>query len=93
MRNLVFIFLSFIYLFSSSSYNNSENLLFIKYEDLLLNTEAILNDLADFISIPISDEEFLKISLFIDKSRAYAYKDKSIKYSEHHLNKNIYNEK
>ena len=26
MRNLVFIFLSFIFLFSCSSYNNSENL-------------------------------------------------------------------
>ena len=75
------------------SYNKSENLLFIKYEDLLLNTESILNDLAHFTSIHISDEEFLKINLFIDKSRAYAYKDKSIKYSKHHLNNNIYNEK
>jgi len=75
-----------------NSLNNNQNILFVKYEDLLLNTKSVLNEISKFICININQENYLEIKNIIDISRAYSFKGQTIKYSTEYLNSNIYNE-
>ena len=68
-------------------------MLFIKYEDLLLNTKVILNDICKYLNIS-NELNYSEIISKIDKNRAYSYRASKTdcKFSKDLININIYNE-
>ena len=74
--------------------NDSQNkVLFIKYEDLLLNTKVVLNDICKYLNIS-NELNYSEIISKIDKNKAYSYRagQTDFNFSEDLINIDIYNE-
>ena len=73
---------------------NGNNILFVKYEDLLLNPEDVFSTICAFINIKLNKDLIKKFSKDININRAYAFKNNnSFKYSKVLLKNTIYYEK
>ena len=51
-----------------------ENILAIRYEDLLTDSEPILRQILEHISVPAAPELLNHLEGMVDSSRAYAYR-------------------
>ena len=52
-----------------------ENVLEIRYEELLVNPEIILKKIWSFIGIEINEELLIEIQEMVDSSRAFAFRN------------------
>ena len=68
------------------------NILFIKYEDLILDTSESISQLSEFLEKDFNKELLIQVNKYINKERVYAFKNSSFKYSKELLKNNIYNE-
>ena len=68
------------------------NILFIKYEDLILDTSKSISQLSEFLEEDFNKELLIQVNKYINKERVYAFKNSSFKYSKELLKNNIYNE-
>ncbi len=68
------------------------NILFIKYEDLILDTSKSISQLSEFLEKDFNKELLIQVNKYINKERVYAFKNSSFKYSKELLKNNIYNE-
>ncbi|MBS83152.1 MAG: hypothetical protein CMD65_03355 [Gammaproteobacteria bacterium] len=71
--------------------NSFRNIHFIKYEELILDTEKTLTELCNYLDIPFNQMKINNIKNYLDSSRAYSYKKKSpYSFNKKLINKNIY---
>ena len=58
------------------------NLLDIKYEDLIMDSNKVLNEIFDYLEMNISYDEYQNIERILDKSRVYAFKNNKLDFDD-----------
>ena len=58
--------------------NTCENVLEIRYEELLVNPEIVLKKIWSFVDIEINEELLIEIQEMVDGSRAFAFRNNEV---------------
>ena len=66
------------YMDEIESNKNIYNILDIKYEELIMNSNKVLKEIFHYLDINIQDDEYYDIEKKIDKTRAYAFKNNKL---------------
>ena len=64
------------------SNNELYNVLDIKYEDLIMDSNKVLKEIFDYLDMNISDDEYQDIERILDKSRVYAFKNSKLDFND-----------
>ena len=64
------------------SNKNLYDVLDIKYEDLIMDSNKVLNEIFDYLDMNISDDEYQDIERILDKSRVYAFKNNKLDFDD-----------
>ena len=54
----------------------------IKFEDLIMDSNKVLNEIFDYLDMNISDDEYQDIERILDKSRVYAFKNNKLDFDD-----------
>ena len=64
------------------SNKNLYDVLDIKYEYLIMDSNKVLNEIFDYLDMNISDDEYQDIERILDKSRVYAFKNNKLDFDD-----------
>jgi len=70
------------YIDEMKSNNELYNVLDIKYEDLIMDSNKVLKEIFDYLDMNISDDEYQDIERILDKSRVYAFKNSKLDFND-----------
>ena len=70
------------YIDEMKSNNELYNVLDIKYEDLIMDSNKLLKEIFDYLDMNISDDEYQDIERILDKSRVYAFKNSKLDFND-----------
>ena len=62
------------------SNKNLYDVLDIKYEDLIMNSNKILKEVFDYLDINITNDEYQNIEKILDKNRVYAFENNNLNF-------------
>ena len=70
------------YIDEMKSNNELYNVLDIKYENLIMDSNKVLKEIFDYLDMNISDDEYQDIERTLDKSRVYAFKHSKLDFND-----------